>query len=290
MCFYWKRHTRLTERKSKCFKIAHFSFRKCSLPAICFTWRLFSVLHMFNGPNSPFQKIEIEVFKILPVLDPNPSAIQSFCCCCKQQENRDYFFYVVVKNIVGTKWPCRGRGRLAGSARSGRGWRPRLLGWLLVEQERKGEAGRGAPSRWRWRPPSSGGNCRIEQPCQAEVENLRAARFPGAKWSSGRGAAARKCNLDLERCIVKLFLWTKWKTIELIFSLVKWARHVLSHLDTFDFTILSRYLNDYVWAEVVASRLRRRSDFWARSIRLNDYFIKSFVVWEKRTNVSSFSG
>jgi hypothetical protein len=54
---------------------------------------------MFNGPNSPFQKIEIEVFKILPVLDPNPSAIQSFCCCCKQQENRDYFFYVVVKNM-----------------------------------------------------------------------------------------------------------------------------------------------------------------------------------------------
>jgi len=60
----------------------------------------FSVLHMFNGPNSPFQKIEIEVFKILPVLDPNPSAIQSFCCCCKQQENRDYFFYVVVKNMI----------------------------------------------------------------------------------------------------------------------------------------------------------------------------------------------
>ena len=54
---------------------------------------------MFNGPNSPLQKIEIEVFKILPVLDPNPSVIQSFCCCCKQQENRDYFFYVVVKNI-----------------------------------------------------------------------------------------------------------------------------------------------------------------------------------------------
>jgi len=28
---------------------------------------------MFNGPNSPFQKIEIEVFKILPVSDPDPS-------------------------------------------------------------------------------------------------------------------------------------------------------------------------------------------------------------------------
>ena len=81
-------------------------FQNCSLFVqkvftLChlFHLSLFSVLHMFNGPNSPFQKIEIEVFKILPVLDPNPSAIQSFCCCCKQQENRDYFFYVIVKNM-----------------------------------------------------------------------------------------------------------------------------------------------------------------------------------------------
>jgi hypothetical protein len=55
---------------------------------------------MFNGPNSPLQKIEIVKFsKFYLFLDPNPSAIQSFCCCCKQQENRDYFFYVVVKNM-----------------------------------------------------------------------------------------------------------------------------------------------------------------------------------------------
>ena len=158
------------------------------------------------APTLPFKKLRLKFSKFYLFWITNPSRIQSFCCCCKQQENRDYFFYVVVKNIVGTKWPCRGRGRLAGSARSGRGWRPRLLGWLLVEQERKGEAGRGAPSRWRRRPPGSGGNCQNGQPCQVEVENLRAARFPAAKWSSGRGAAARKCNLDLERCIVKLFL------------------------------------------------------------------------------------
>jgi hypothetical protein len=64
---------------------------------------------------------------------------------------------------------------------------------------------------------SLGGNCRIRQPCQVEAENLRAARLlaarsPAAKRSSGRGAVASarlpgsKCNLGLERCIVKLFL------------------------------------------------------------------------------------
>jgi len=243
------------------------------------------------APTLPFKKLRLKFSKFYLFWIRIRLRSNLFVVVANNKRTEIIFFMLWLKTWERTKWPCRGRGRLADPARSGRGWRPRLLGWLLVEQERKGEAGRGAPSRWRRRwSPWSGGNCRIEQPCQAEVENLRAARFPGAKWSSGRGAAARKCNLDLERCIVKLFLWTKWKTIELIFSLVKWARHVLSHLDTFDFIILSRYLNDYVWAEVVASRLRRRSDFWARSIRLKDYFMKSFVVWEKRTNVSSFSG
>jgi hypothetical protein len=51
------------------------------------------------APTLPFKKLRLKFSKFYLFLDPNPSAIQSFCCCCKQQENRDYFFYVVVKNM-----------------------------------------------------------------------------------------------------------------------------------------------------------------------------------------------
>ena len=91
---------RLTERKSKCFKIAHFS-RSESVHFMPFVSLdvFFQFCTCLMAPTLPFKKLRLKFSKFYLFLDPNPSAIQSFCCCCKQQENRDYFFYVVVKNM-----------------------------------------------------------------------------------------------------------------------------------------------------------------------------------------------
>jgi len=47
---------------------------------------------MFNGPNSPFQKIEIEVFKILPVLDHESVSDPIFLLLLQTTREQRLFF------------------------------------------------------------------------------------------------------------------------------------------------------------------------------------------------------
>jgi len=124
-----------------------------------------------------------------------------------------------------------------------------------------------------------------------ELPNLAAMPGRGRKplggkkveWARGSGlcsASGLKMHFAPWEIYCETLFVKKVENDRAYFQLSEMSLSRLSHLDTFDFIILWKCLNDYVWSEVVASWLRR-SDFWTRLIQtfgLDDYFIKSFVV------------